>query len=131
MNKKIIALMLCAICAFSIFGACAKEEGNVVELPVAEVNPAITKPQGQFYELSDGSLVAQGGLSVLGTDFLKLMIEGEEIEFAISPELQRKIDIFNKDKDNLKIMRGTMLNLTYEKRDLIFIATDIEIVTAN
>ena len=64
-------------------------------------------------------------------DFLKLMIEGKEREFVISPDVQRKIDIFNKDEENLQIMRGTMLQLTYEKKDLVFVATDIEIINAN
>ena len=70
-------------------------------------------------------------LTFMGKGFLKIMIEGKEWEFVISDEVQHKIDVFNKDKDNLKIMRGTMLQLKYEKKDLIFIATDIEIIQAN
>ncbi len=132
MTKKIISLILCVICAVSVFSACgSKKEGNVVSLPVAEFNPNITKPEGAFGEEVGGLLTATGGLSVMGTDFLKIMIEGKEYEFVISPEVQRKIDIFNKDKNNLQIMIGTMLKLYYEKRDLIFIATDIEIINAN
>ncbi len=132
MTKKIISLILCVICAVSVFSACgSKEEGNVVSLPVAEFNPNITKPEGAFGEEVGGLLTATGGLSVMGTDFLKIMIEGKEYEFVISPEVQRKIDIFNKDKNNLQIMIGTMLKLYYEKRDLIFTATDIEIINAN
>ena len=130
MTKKIISVLLCLICALSVFCACEKKEGNVVPLPVAEANPNITKPQGMFFEAS-GQHMAQGGLVVLGTDFLKLMIEGKEREFVISPDVQRKIDIFNKDEENLQIMRGTMLQLTYEKKDLVFVASDIEIINAN
>lgn len=131
MTKKIISLILCVICTLSVFCACDKKEGNVVSLPVAEFNPNITKPEGAFGEEVGGLLTATGGLSVMGTDFLKIMIEGKEYEFVISPEVQRKIDIFNKDKDNLQIMIGTMLKLYYEKKDLIFTATDIEIISAN
>ncbi len=131
MTKKIISLILCIVCTLTIFCACGKKEGNVVSLPVAEFNPNISKPEGSFVEEAGGLLTATGGLSVMGTDFLKLMIEGKEYEFVISPEVQRKIDIFNKDKNDLKIMIGTMLKLYYEKKDLIFIATDIEIITAN
>ena len=134
MKKKILTLVLCIVCAIVVFAACGephpKEEGNVVSLPVADANPAITHPEGKFFESGD-TLYAQGGLSVMGKGFLKIMIDGKEWEFVISDEVQHKIDIFNKDKDNLKIMRGTMLQLTYEKKDLIFIATDIEIIQAN
>lgn len=131
MTKKIISLVLCIIFAISVFSACGKEEGNVVKLPVAEFNPNISKPEGAFGEESDGRLTATGGLSVMGIDFLKIMIEGDEYEFVISPEVQRKIDVFNKDKKNPQIMIGTMLKLYYEIKDLIFIAKDIEIITAN
>lgn len=131
MTKRIISLILCVICTLSVFCACDKKEGNVVSLPVAEFNPNITKPEGGFGEEVGGLLTATGGLSVMGTDFLKIMIEGKEYEFVISPEVQRKIDIFNKDKKNPQIMIGTMLKLYYEKKDLIFIATDIEIISAN
>lgn len=131
MTKKIISLVLCIIFAVSVFSACGKKEGNVVSLPVAEHNPNITKPEGAFGEEAGGLLTATGGLSVMGTDFLKIMIEGKEYEFVISPEVQRKIDVFNKDKKNPQIMIGTMLKLYYEIKDLIFITTDIEIITAN
>jgi len=130
MTKKITSVLLCLICALSLFCACEKKEGNVVPLPVADVNPNITDATGKFFEAGD-LLMAQGGLSVMGTDFLKLMIEGKEWEFVISPEVQRKIDIFNKDENNLQIKRGTMLQLTYEKKDLVYVATDIEIISAN
>ena len=130
MTKKIISLLLCLICVLSLFSACGKKESNVVPLPVAEANPNITNAEGKFFEAGD-LLMAQGGLSVMGTDFLKLMIEGKEWEFVISPEVQRKIDIFNKDENNLQIMRGTILQLTYEKKDLVYVATDIEIISAN
>ena len=120
MTKKITSILLCLICALSLLSGCKKEEGNVVPLPVAESNPNITNHEGMFFESGD-MLYAQGGLSVLGTDFLKLMIEGKEREFVI----------FNKDKDNLLIKQGTILQLTYEKKDLVFVATDIEIINAN
>ncbi len=131
MTKRLVSLILCIICTLTVFCACGKNEGNVISLPVAEFNPNISKPEGAFGEESGGLLTATGGLSVMGTDFLKLMIEGKEYEFVISPELQRQIDIFNRDKDDLKIMIGTMLKLYYEKKDLVFIATDMEIITAN
>ena len=131
MVKRIISLILCIVCTLSVFCACEKKEGNVVSLPVAEFNPNISKPEGAFGEEVGGLLTATGGLSVMGDDFLKLMIEGKEYEFFIPPEVQRKIDIFNNDKNNPQIMIGTMLKLYYEKKDLIFIATDIEIITAN
>ena len=130
MTKKITSILLCLICALSLLSGCKKEEGNVDPLPVAESNPNITNHEGMFFE-SGYLLYAQGGLSVLGTDFLKLMIEGKEREFVISPDVQRKIDVFNKDKDNLLIKQGTILQLTYEKKDLVFVATDIEIINAN
>jgi len=131
MSKKITSLILCIVLPFLAFSGCGqKEKGNVIPLPVADANPNISNPKGEFYEIG-GELKADGGLSVLGTDFLKLMIEGEEWEFALSPEVIRKIEVFNKDKDNLLIKRGSMLSLTYEKQDLIFVATDIEIINAN
>ncbi len=131
MTKKNLSLILSIILAISLFSACAnKEEGNVISLPIAETNPNISNPKGEFYEIG-GELKADGGLSVLGTDFLKIMIDGKEIEFALSPEVIHKIEVFNKDKNNLLIKRGTMLSLTYKKQDLIFIATDIEIINAN
>ncbi len=130
MTKKIISAILCIILALSLFSAC-KSDDNTIKLPVAEPNPNITHPEGEFYVDADGNKTAVGGLSAMGTDFLKIMVEGKEQEFIISPEVQRKIDLFNKDKNNLKIMRGTMLKLVYETRDLVNTATDIEIINAN
>lgn len=130
MTKKITSVLLCLVFALSLFSGCKKEEGNVVPLPVADANPNISNHDGMFFEAGE-DLYAQGGLSVLGTDFLKLMIEGKEREFVISPEVQRKIDIFNKDEENLMIKKGTILQLKYEKKDLVFVATDIEIINAN
>lgn len=136
MTKRIISVLLSLICVFSLFTACKKgepqEESNVVDLPVAEANPNITKPQGEFFETSDG-LYAVGGLAYLGKDydFLKIMIEGKEWEFALSEEAKHHIEVYNKDPENLQIMKGTMLQIKYEKKDLIFVATEIGIVTAN
>ena len=132
MTKRIIAILLCVVCIFTLFTACKpKEEGNVVPLPEAESNPDITKPEGSFFETADGSFYANGKLSVLGVDFIKLMIEGKEWEFAISKEAQHQIDVYNKDPEKPMIMEGTMLQIKYEKRDLIFIAKEIEILIAN
>lgn len=132
MTKRIIAILLCFVCIFTLFTACKpKEEGNVVPLPEAEENPNITKPEGSFWEAADGSFYANGKLSVLGVDFIMLMIEGKEWEFYISKEAQHQIDVYNKDPENLKIMEGTMLQIKYEKKDLIFIAKEIEILIAN
>ena len=130
MTKKIFSVILCIVLALSLFVAC-KGDSNVIDLPVAEPNPNITHPEGEFYVDADGNKTAVGGLAFLGTDFLKIMVEGKEQEFLISPEVQRKIDLFNKDKNNLKIMRGTMLRLVYETKNLVNTATDIEIITAN
>ncbi len=134
MKKRIISALLSLICVFSLFTACKKEEpkeeSNVVDLPVAEENPNITNPQGEFFETVDG-LYAVGKLSVLGTDFLRVKIEGKGWEFALSPEARHDIEVYNKDPENLEIMKGTMLQIKYEKKDLIFIATEIGIVTAN
>ncbi len=131
MTKKIISLILCIVFAASLFCSCAKNEGNVIDLPVAEYNPNITHPEGEFYVDAHDNKTVIGGLSVMGKGFLKLMVEGKEYEFIISDAVQKKIDIFNKDEKNLKIMRGTMLKLVYETRDLVNTATDIEIIRSN
>lgn len=132
MNKKFLSFLLCIFCVFTLFTACGKNKNdkNTVDLPIAESNPQITKPEGTFLEAS-GDLLAQGGLSALGDDFLKIMIEGKEYEFELSDDVIRKIGIFNKDKENLQIKRGTMLMLTYEIKDATYFATDIEIINAN
>ena len=130
MIKKIISLILCVLCILTLFTACGKNENNIIDLPIAEPNENIKKPEGMFFE-TNGKLAAQGGLSVLGDDFLKIMIEGKEYEFGLSDDVIRKIGIFNKDKENLKIKRGTILMLFYEIKDATYFATDIEIITAN
>ena len=136
MSKRVISVLLSLICVFSLFTACKKEEpkeeSNVVDLPVAEANPNISNQQGRFFEATDG-LYAEGGLAYLGKDydFLKIMIEGKEWEFALSPEAARQIQVYNKDPKNLQIMKGTMLQIKYEKKDLIFTATEIGILQDN
>lgn len=131
MKKRFLAFILCVFCAFSLFIGCDKtEKENLVELPIAEPNPDITKPEGSFYEAS-GKQYADGGLSALGDDFIRIMIKGEEIEFEISDVVIRKIGIFNNDKNNLKIKRGTILSLQYEIENEKYIAKDIEIIDAN
>ena len=131
MNKKILSIILCVICVFSIFSACGKtEEENLVDLPIAEANPDITNPVGRFYE-ANGKPYAEGGLSALGDDFLRIMVDGTEYEFKMSDEVKRKIGIFNKDENDLKIKRGTMLGLEYEIEDGKYYAEDIEIINAN
>ena len=136
MTKRIISAILCFVCAFSLFTACKKQEqkkeSNVIDLPVAEANPNITNQQGEFIEATNG-LYAVGGLAYIGKDydFLKIMIEGKEWEFALSPEAARQIQVYNKDPENLQIKKGTMLQIKYEKKDLIFIATDIIILQEN
>ena len=132
MKKRILALILCMVCAVSLFCACGepKEEGNVVKLPVAEYNPNITHPEGGFSEV-DGKLTADGGLVTLGEDFLKLMIKGEEIEFALSDNAMKQINIFNKNKNDLMIKKGTMLSLTYKNENLVKVVYEIEVINAN
>lgn len=128
MKKKILSLILCCICAVSLFAACG--EPKEIELPIEKYNENITKPQGKFLEI-DGKPTAQGGLSAMGKDYIKLMVEGKEYEFKLSDDVIRKVGIFNKDKDNLMIKRGTVLMLTYEVQDETYFATDIEIINAN
>ena len=132
MKRKLI-FMLCLVLAMSMFSGCTKNDGfaKVTDLPVASANPDISKPQGQLYETADGKLKAEGGLVTLGEDFMRVMIEGEEREFALSPNAQREISIYNQDKKNLRIMRGTMLLITYTKKDLIWTAETIDILLAN
>ena len=135
MTKRIISAVLCFVCVFSLFTACKmqeQKEGNVVDLPVAEPNPNITKLEGEFFETADG-FYATGGLAYLGKDydFLKIMIEGKEQEFAISKEAKHQIEVYNKDPEKPQIMKGTMLQIKYEKKDLIFVVTEIGILTAN
>ena len=131
MKKRILALILCVVCAFSLFSACGeKEEGNTVKLQVADYNPNITHPEGSFYEI-DGELKAEGGLVALGEDFLKLMIKGEEIEFALSANAQEQIEIFNKNPLEPWIKKGTMLVLTYKNENLVKVVYEVEVLNAN
>ena len=132
MKKRILSLILCVLCAFSLFGACSKSDSrDLIELPIAEINPDITKPKGEFYTANGDELYASGGLSALGNEFVRIMIDGKEYEFEMSDEVIKKIGIFNKDKDDLKIKRGTMITLRYRIDGKKYFAEDIEIVTAN
>lgn len=132
MKKKILAAILCVVMSVSMMTGCKnnKQESEITPLPVATSNPEITHPEGQYYT-SDGENKAEGGLTVLGSDFLKVMIEGEEIEFALSKNAQREISIYNKDEKNPRIMQGTMLLITYTERDHIKIAETMDIINAN
>ena len=129
MKKRILALILCTVCVLSLFCACGNDDG-IVNLPEAERNPDITNSDGSFYKIGD-ELRAEGGLSVLGEDFLKLMIEGKEIEFVLSDNAKRVIGLFNQDKKNLRIKKGTMLVIAYEIENLVYVAKNVEVLTAN
>ncbi len=134
MKHRIFAAVLSFVMAVSFMTGCGKDKQNtsssVTPLPVATANPDITHPEGQFYT-SNGELKAEGGLTVLGSDFLKVMINGQEVEFALSENAKREISIYNKDEKNLRIMRGTMLLITYTERDLIKIADTMDIINSN
>ena len=132
MKKKIILSILCIVMTASMLCACKGNDGgsSVIQLPVATPNPDISHPEGELY-VSNGEKKAEGGLTVLGKDFLKIMVAGEELEFALSEKAQHEISIYNKDKKNLRIMRGTMLLITYSERNLVKIAETIDILTAN
>ncbi len=132
MKKNTIALLLCAVAIMGCASSCKKNDGaSVTPLPVATANPNVKNQQGRFYTVNKDELMADGGLTALGEDFLKIMVEGEEIEFALSKRAQEEIAVYNKDKKNPKIMRGTMLEIRYTKRNLIFVAESIGIITAN
>ncbi len=128
---KILITILCLILCSGCFSACKKDnESNIIDLPIASQNPNITNNKGEFYEVN-GELRATGGLSVLGENFLKIMIDGKEREFVLSENAKKQISVYNEDKDNLRIMKGTMLLISYHERNLIHVADSIEIVTAN
>ena len=131
MKIKTLSILLCIFTLFSV-SACKKSEGssNIIPLPVATPNPNISKPEGAFRTIN-GKPAATGGLSVLGTDFLKIMVEGKEVEFALSKDALKQIGYYIEDKDNPQIMKGTMLTIHYHEDDLIKIADEIVIVTAN
>lgn len=135
MKHKLAAAVLSFAMAVTLISGCgAKENQNafssVTPLPVATANPDITHPEGRYYT-SNNELKAEGGLTVLGSDFLKIMIDGQEIEFALSENAKREISIYNKDENNPRIMRGTMLLITYTERDLIKIADTMDIINSN
>ena len=130
MKRKLIIYPLCLMLAVSFLSGC--KQSNAKPLPIATKNPNITKPEGQFYgETASGEFRAEGGLVSLGEDSMRVMIEGKEYEFVLSPNAQREISIYNKDEKNLQIMRGTMLLITYTKKDLIWTAETMDILLAN
>ena len=119
--------MLCLVLSLTLFSACGNKE---VELPIAEKNEDITKPEGEFYEAS-GKSKALGGLVTLRKKDLTLIIEGTEYTFLMSDDVKKAIEFFNKDENDLKIKKGTMLGLTYEIKDGEYCATELEIIDAN
>ncbi len=133
MRHNVIASMLCLITLLTCMTACKKNEdkSTTISLPVATANPNITRPEGRFYTVNKDELMADGGLTALGEDFLKIMVEGEEIEFALSKNAMEEIAVYNKDKKNPQIMRGTMLEIRYTKRNLVYVAESIGIINAN
>ena len=136
MKHKLFIYPLCLILAVSFLAGCKKNDEmkdliTLTNSSVAEKNPDISKPEGQFYETGDGQFKAEGGLVSLGKDSMRVMIEGKEYEFVLSPNAQREISIYNKDEKNLQIMRGTMLLITYTKKDLIWTAETMDILLAN
>lgn len=135
MKHKTAAAVFGMIMAVTLISGCGGKNSDntsssVTPLPVASANPNITHPEGRIY-VSDGEKKAEGGLSVLGSDFLKIMIDGQETEFALSENARREISIYNKDEKNPTIMQGTMLLITYTERDLIKIAETMDIINAN
>ena len=127
MKRKVIALILCLVLSATLFSACGNKE---VELPVAEKNENITKPEGEFYEVN-GKPHATGGLVTLRKEDLTLIIQGNEYTFIMSDDVKKAIEFFNKDKNDLRIKKGTILGLTYEIKDATYFATELEIVEAN
>ncbi len=131
MKRRIMAVLACAVFVMSLCAGCKKEEeSKVTQLPVATPNPEITHPEGRYYE-AEGKLKAEGGLKVLGSDFMRVMIEGEEIEFALSEHAQWEISQYNKDPKNPRICQGTMLLITYEVENLVKVAQTMDIINAN
>ena len=131
MKRKLTALLTCLILVCGLFAGCKNNgESKVTPLPVATPNPEITHPEGRFYE-AEGKMKAEGGLKALGSDFMRVMIEGQEVEFALTENAQREISIYNKDPKNPRIMQGTMLLITYTQRDLVKFAETMDIITAN
>lgn len=127
MKRKVLALMLCLVLSLTLFCACGNKE---VELPIAEKNESITKPEGEFFE-ANGKPQAMGGLVTLRKDDLTLIIEGTEYTFLMSDNIKKAVEFFNKDENDLKIKKGTLLSLTYEIKDGQYFANELEIIEAN
>lgn len=127
MKRKVLAMILCLVLSTSLFCACGNKE---VELPIAEKNENITKPEGEFSEVN-GKPHATGGLVTLRKEDLTLIIEGNEYMFLMSDDVKKAVEFFNKDENDLKIKRGTILGLTYEIKDGQYYATELEIIEAN
>ena len=111
----------------TFLSACTNKE---VELPVAEKNENITKPEGEFFE-SNGKPQVMGGLVTLRKNDLTLVVEGNEYTFLMSDDVKKAVEFFNKDENDLKIKKGTILSLTYEIKDEEYYATELEIIEAN
>ena len=127
MKRKVLALILCLVLSASLFSACINKE---VELPITEKNENITKPEGEFFE-ANGKPQAMGGLVSLRKNDLTLIIEGNEYTFLMSDDVKRAVEFFNKDENDLKIKKGTILSLTYEIKDGQYFANELEIIEAN
>jgi len=127
MKRRVLSLILCLVLSLTLFCACGNKE---IELPIAERNENITKPEGEFFE-ANGEPMVHGGLVSLRKNDLTIIVEGTEYTFIISDDVKKAIEFFNKDKNDLKIKRGTMLGLTYEIKDGEYYATELEIIEAN
>ena len=130
MKRKLLIFPLCLILSMSFLAGCNMKKK--APHPIATHNPDISIPEGRFLgETPDGQFRAEGGLVSLGEDSMRAIIEGKEYEFVLSEKVKWELSIFNKDSENPQIMRGTMLGITYSKRDLIWTAETIDIITAN
>lgn len=132
MKKTVTFALVCAL-ILTAFSGCAKnsDESKATPLPVATPNPDITNTEGRFYTVNGDELMAEGGLAVLGEDFLKLMIDGKKVEFALSTNAIKQIEWYNKDENDLKIKQGTMLLINYTKKNFTYVAESIELLQAN
>jgi hypothetical protein len=129
MKTKILSLILCITFALTLFAGC-DIFNKEVELPIAEKNENIKKPEGAFKEV-DKKPVAYGGLVSLRKNDLTLIIKGTEYTFIMSDNVKAAVEFFNKDENDLKIKKGTILQLVYEIKDGEYYATDLEIIEAN
>ena len=129
MKNKFLSVALCVVLSVSLLSACDMFN-NEVELPVTEKNENIKNLKGEFSEVN-GKPQATGGLVTLRKNDLTLIIEGNEYTFLMSDDVKKAVEFFNKDENDLKIKKGTLLSLTYEIKDEEYYATELEIVEAN